>query len=46
MGLELSDRVHCMDPGVSLDEEDLGLIDDVRSKFKEKKNYIVLAVDQ
>jgi len=41
MGLEPYDKVHCMDPGVSLDEEDLKLIGDIRSKSKEKKNYIV-----
>jgi len=41
MGLEESSRVHCMDPGVTLDEGDLRLIESVRSKFKEKKNYVV-----
>jgi len=41
MGLEESSRVHCMDPGVSLDEGDLVLIENIRRKFKEKKGYIV-----
>jgi len=41
MGLKESSRVHCMDPGVSLDSGDLALIEDIRRKFKEKKGCIV-----
>jgi len=42
MGLDESSRVHCMDPGVTLDEGDLELIKSIREKTREKKNYIVL----
>jgi len=41
MGLEESSRVHCMDPGVSLDESDLELIESIKAHYKEKRNYIV-----
>jgi len=41
MGLESSGKVYCMDPGVTLDEGDLKLINDLRNRFREKKNYIV-----
>jgi len=41
MGLEESSRVHCMDPGVSFDKDDLKLIEDFRTRFREKKNYVV-----
>jgi len=40
-GLEESGRVHCMDPGVSFDEDELNLFEDIRVHFREKKNYIV-----
>jgi len=41
MGLEESSRVHCMDPGVSLDEEDLRLIESIKTRFREKRNHVV-----
>jgi len=41
MGAEESSRVHCMDPGVSLDEEDLKEIQAIRSSVREKKGYLV-----
>ncbi|PUA31934.1 MAG: hypothetical protein B7O98_08070 [Zestosphaera tikiterensis] len=40
-GLNPSSRVYCMDPGVTLDDEDLKLINEVRDRFREKKNYVV-----
>jgi len=41
MGAEESSRVHCMDPGVSFDEEDLKEIQAIRNRVKEKKGYLV-----
>jgi len=41
MGVEESSRVHCMDPGVSFDEEDLKEIQTIRSSVREKKGYLV-----
>ena len=35
------DYVTCLDPGVSLDDEDLETIKRIREKIKEKENYIV-----
>ncbi|MDK6028807.1 glycosyltransferase family 4 protein [Ignisphaera sp. 4213-co] len=41
MGGEWVDRVVSMDSGVSLDEDDINLIKAVRSRVREKENYIV-----
>lgn len=41
MGHEWIDKIHVLDPGVSLDEDDLRAIERVRTKVKEKDNYIV-----
>jgi len=41
MGDEWVDRVHCFDPGVSLDDKDLEIIRRVREKVKEKGNFVV-----
>jgi len=41
MGLEDSSKTYCMDPGVTLDEDDLKLIRSIRERIKEKKNYVV-----
>ncbi|ADM28669.1 glycosyl transferase group 1 [Ignisphaera aggregans DSM 17230] len=40
-GLESSGRAICMDPGVSLDEQDLNLINIIRNRYREKKGYVV-----
>jgi glycosyltransferase involved in cell wall biosynthesis len=41
MGGEWSGRVVCLDPGVSLDEEDLEVIRRTREKVRAKGNYLV-----
>jgi len=41
MGDEWINRVVSLDPGVSIDEEDLSLINKVRNKTKVKRNYII-----
>ena len=41
MGGEWLDRMVTMDPGVSLNDEDLGVIESVRRKVKGKGNYVV-----
>lgn len=41
MGGEWINRVYALDPGVSLDEEDLRAIERIRAKTKEKDRYIV-----
>jgi glycosyltransferase involved in cell wall biosynthesis len=41
MGDEWINRVVSLDPGVSLDKEDLSLINMVRSKSEAKRNYII-----
>ena len=42
MGHEWSDKVRCLDPGVSLDYEDLEVIKRIKRRVKEKENYMVL----
>ena len=41
MGDEWFNRVICLDPGVSLDDEDLMIIKRVKEKVRGKENYIV-----
>ena len=41
MGGEWVDRMYCLDPGVSLDDEDLEVIRGVRARVREKQDYIV-----
>ncbi|UNQ73122.1 glycosyltransferase family 4 protein [Infirmifilum sp. NZ] len=41
MGLEKSNRVFYMDPGVTLDKEDLMRIRGIREGFTEKKDYLI-----
>jgi glycosyltransferase involved in cell wall biosynthesis len=41
MGSEWVDMMQYFDPGVSLDDEDLEIIKSVRSKVREKQDYIV-----
>ncbi|WP_125671467.1 glycosyltransferase [Candidatus Methanodesulfokora washburnensis] len=41
MGCGWLDKVICLDPGVSLDEEDLKAIKSIRRRVREKENYIV-----
>ncbi|MEM3960182.1 MAG: glycosyltransferase family 4 protein [Ignisphaera sp.] len=41
MGGEWLDKIVSLDPGVSLDENDLSIINAVRSRVREKRNYIV-----
>uniref|UniRef100_A0A7J2U4S9 Glycosyltransferase n=1 Tax=Ignisphaera aggregans TaxID=334771 RepID=A0A7J2U4S9_9CREN len=50
MGGEWLDKVTCLNPGVSLDEEDLEIMKSIRRRVGEKENYIVfggrLSVDK
>ncbi|MEM2628234.1 MAG: hypothetical protein QW775_08300, partial [Ignisphaera sp.] len=41
MGSEWIIKIYALDPGVSLDDEDLEIINKIRSKVKEKEKYIV-----
>lgn len=41
MGSEWIDRMFVLDPGVSLDEEDLNVMKRTKAKVREKENYIV-----
>ncbi|MEM4965359.1 MAG: glycosyltransferase family 4 protein [Sulfolobales archaeon] len=41
MGEEWVNKFHVLDPGVSLNDEDLAVINEVKNSTKEKKNYIV-----
>jgi glycosyltransferase involved in cell wall biosynthesis len=41
MGPNWLGRVFCLDPGVSLEEEDLRIVSSVREGIKEKGNYVV-----
>jgi glycosyltransferase involved in cell wall biosynthesis len=50
MGGEWLDKVTCLDPGVSLNEEDLKIVKSVGRRIREKENYMVfggrLSVDK
>jgi len=41
MGGEWLDKVTCLDPGVSLNEEDLEIMESVGRRIREKENYMV-----
>jgi glycosyltransferase involved in cell wall biosynthesis len=41
MGGEWLDKVTCLDPGVSLNEEDLEIMESIRRRIREKENYMV-----
>jgi len=41
MGGEWVDKMYCLDPGVSLDDEDLEIIRNVRARVRENQDYIV-----